>query len=99
MRRADADTKNIKSLRDLAKAVKGAANLSRASNIEFAARPDRLLPIQTAYAFEFSRENVRRMDSGLTYQAVKEKQVDLALVFATDGRNQAIDFSLLKDDK
>lgn len=99
MRRADSDTKNIKSLSDLAKAVKGGASLSLASNIEFAARPDGLIPMQVAYAFEFSRENVRRMDSGLTYQALKEKQVDIALVFATDGRNQAFDFFLLKDDK
>ena len=99
MRRADADAKKIKSLSDLAKAVKGGANLSLASNIEFAARPDGLIPMQAAYAFEFPRENVRRMDSGLTYQALKEKQVDLALVFATDGRNQAFDFFLLKDDK
>jgi osmoprotectant transport system substrate-binding protein len=99
MRRADSDTKNIKSLSDLAKVVKGGANLYLASNIEFAARPDGLLPMQAAYAFEFSRENVRRMDSGLTYQALKEKQVDIALVFATDGRNQAFDFFLLKDDK
>jgi osmoprotectant transport system substrate-binding protein len=97
MCRADSQAKSIKSLSDLAKAVKGRADLSLASNIEFAARPDRLMPIQTAYAFEFPRENVRRMDSGLTYQALKEKQADLALVFATDGRNQAVDFSLLKD--
>jgi osmoprotectant transport system substrate-binding protein len=99
MRRADSDTRNIKSLSDLAKAVKGGASLSLASNIEFAARPDGLIPMQAAYGFEFPRENVRRMDSGLTYQALKEKQVDIALVFATDGRNQAFDFFLLKDDK
>ena len=99
MRRADSDTRNIKSLSDLAKAVKGGASLSLASNIEFAARPDGLIPMQAAYGFEFPRENVRRMDSGLTYQALKEKQVDIALVFATDGRNQEFDFFLLKDDK
>lgn len=99
MRRADSDSKNIKSLSDLAKAVKGGANLSIASNAEFAARPDGLKPLQEAYGFEFSRENVRRMDSGLTYQALKEKQVDVSLVFATDGRVPAFDFIVLKDDK
>lgn len=99
MRRADSESKNIKSLSDLAKAVKGGANLSIASNAEFAARPDGLKPLQETYGFEFSRDNVRRMDSGLTYQALKEKQVDVSLVFATDGRVPAFDFVILKDDK
>jgi osmoprotectant transport system substrate-binding protein len=99
MRRADSESKNIKSLSDLAKAVKGGANLSIASNAEFAARPDGLKPLQEVYGFEFSRDNVRRMDSGLTYQALKEKQVDVSLVFATDGRVPAFDFVVLKDDK
>ena len=39
------------------------------------------------------------MDSGLTYTALKEGEVDLALVFATDGRIPAFDFVLLKDDR
>ena len=99
IRKADSEAKNIKTLSDLAKAVKGGAPLSFASNAEFAARPDGLKPLQEAYGFEFARDNVRRMDSGLTYQALKEKQVDLALVFATDGRIPAFDFVVLKDDK
>lgn len=99
MRRADSESKNIRTLSDLAKAVKGGANLSFASNAEFAARPDGLKPLQEAYGFEFVRDNVRRMDSGLTYQALKEKQVDTALAFATDGRIPAFDFVVLKDDK
>jgi osmoprotectant transport system substrate-binding protein len=37
--------------------------------------------------------------SGLTYQALKEKQVDIALAFATDGRIPAFDFVVLRDDK
>jgi osmoprotectant transport system substrate-binding protein len=99
MRRADSDAKNIKSLSDLSKAVKSGANLTLASNIEFAARPDGLKPMEAAYGFEFPRDNVRRMDSGLTYQALKEKQVDIALAFATDGRIPAFDFVVLRDDK
>jgi osmoprotectant transport system substrate-binding protein len=99
MRRADSDAKNIKTLSDLAKAVKGGANLTFASNAEFAARPDGLKPLQEAYGFEFSRDNVRRMDTGLTYLALKERQVDVSLVFATDGRVPAFDFVILRDDK
>ena len=39
------------------------------------------------------------MDTGLVYQALKDTQVDVGLVFATDGRIPAFDFVVLKDDK
>ena len=39
------------------------------------------------------------MESGLVYQALRDKQVDVGLVFATDGRIAAFGFKVLKDDK
>ena len=39
------------------------------------------------------------MDTGLVYQALKERQVDVGLVFATDGRIPAFNFVMLRDDK
>jgi osmoprotectant transport system substrate-binding protein len=90
---------NIVSISDLAKVIKGGTKLSFASNAEFYARPDGLKPLEKTYGFEFPRDEVKRMDSGLTYQALKSKQVDVALVFATDGRIPAFNFVLLKDDK
>jgi osmoprotectant transport system substrate-binding protein len=99
MRKDDAQAKGIKSLSDLAAKVKGGQNLKLASNAEFYARPDGLAPLQQTYGFEFGRENVVRMDTGLLYQALKDKQVDVALVFATDGRVPAFDFVVLADDK
>lgn len=38
------------------------------------------------------------MDSGLVYQALRDDQVDVGLVFATDGRIPAFDFVVLADD-
>jgi osmoprotectant transport system substrate-binding protein len=99
MRKDDANAKGIKSLSDLATKVKGGQNLKLASNAEFYARPDGLAPLQQTYGFEFGRENVVRMDTGLVYQALKDKQVDVGLVFATDGRVPAFDFVILNDDK
>jgi len=99
MRKDDAQAKGIKSLSDLAAKVKGGQNLKLGSNAEFYARPDGLAPLQQTYGFEFGRENVVRMDTGLLYQALKDKQVDVALVFATDGRVPAFDFVVLADDK
>ena len=100
MRRADAEAKNIVSITDMASWLKGdGKDAIFASNIEFAARPDGLRPLQKEYKFKFSRKNVKKMNSGLTYQALKVGEADLALVFATDGRIKAFDFIVLEDDK
>lgn len=99
MRRDDAAKRGIGTISDLAKAVKADAKLSFASNSEFFARPDGLKPMQETYGFEFARDNVKRMDTGLTYQALRDSQVDVSLVFATDGRIPAFNFVVLRDDK
>jgi osmoprotectant transport system substrate-binding protein len=99
MNQDDAKKQGIVTISDLAAKVKGGAKLTFGSNAEFYARPDGLKPLEQAYGFEFARENVKRMDTGLVYQALKEKQVDVGLVFATDGRIPAFNFVVLKDDK
>jgi len=99
MRSADVQEKSIETLSDLAAAINDGQTLTFASNAEFAARPDGLKPLQKTYGFEFGRANVKRMDTGLTYQALRDEQVDVSLVFATDGRIPAFDFVVLKDDK
>ncbi len=99
MRKSDAAAKGIRSLSDLAGKVKGGAKLKFGCNAEFYARPDGMTPMQSAYGFEFGRENVVRMDTGLVYAALKDSQVDVGLVFATDGRIPAFDFVVLADDK
>lgn len=98
MRRSDAAKMGIKTLSDLAVAIKKGDDLSLAVNAEWYARPDGLKPLQAEYGFKFPRNNVKRMDTGLTYVALKEGQVDVALVFATDGRIPAFDFVVLEDD-
>jgi osmoprotectant transport system substrate-binding protein len=99
MNKDDAQKRGLVTMSDLAKAINGGAKLTFASNAEFYARPDGLPGWQNAYGFEFDRDNVKRMDTGLTYSALKERQVDTAVVFATDGRIPAFNFVVLKDDK
>lgn len=95
----EAKKQGIATISDLAAKVKGGAKLTFASNAEFYARPDGLKPLEEKYGFEFPRDNIKRMDTGLVYQALKEHQVDVGLVFATDGRVPAFNFVILKDDK
>src|SRR3546814_19744263 len=92
MRKADADAQGIATLSDLAEKLNGGAALKLACNAEFYARPDGLTPLQETYGFEFGRENVVRMDTGLVYQALRDGQVEVVLVFATAGRIPAFDF-------
>lgn len=99
MRKEDADAAGLKTLSDLAAKVNGGAVEKLACNAEFYARPDGLAPMEKAYGFKFGRDNIVRMDSGLVYQSLRDKQVQVALVFATDGRIPAFDFVVLKDDK
>ena len=99
MNEDEAKKLGIVTMSDLAKAIKGGKELTFACNSEFYARPDGLRPLQKQYGFEFSQGDVKRMDTGLTYQALKDRQVDVALVFATDGRVPAFNFVILKDDK
>ncbi|ANG63846.1 glycine/betaine ABC transporter substrate-binding protein [Marinobacterium aestuarii] len=99
MRRSDAAQKGIATLSDLARAVNADQPLVLASNAEWYSRDDGFKQMQKAYGFKMDRDQVKRMDSGLTYIALQDEQVDLALVFATDGRIPAFDFILLQDDK
>jgi len=99
MRKKDAEAKGVKTLDDLAAKVTGGQSLKFGCNAEFYARPDGLAPLQKAYGFDFGRENVVRMDTGLVYQALRDSQVDVGLVFATDGRVPAFDFIILADTK
>ena len=95
----DAKKRGIVTMSDYAKAVKADPKLSFASNAEFYSRPDGLPGWQQTYGFEINRDNVKRMDTGLVYQALKDRQVDSGVVFATDGRIPAFNFVVIKDDK
>ena len=99
MNQAEAEEMGIQTISDLASKINEGEDLVFASNAEFYARADGLKPLQETYDFDFGRANVKRMDSGLTYQALKENEVDVALVFATDGRIPAFNFTVLEDDQ
>ncbi|SDM68303.1 osmoprotectant transport system substrate-binding protein [Franzmannia pantelleriensis] len=98
MREDDAEERGIVTISDLAAAINDGEALTLASNAEFYARDDGLRPLQEMYEFEFGRRNVSRMDTGLTYPALRDGEVDVSVVFATDGRIPAFDLRVLEDD-
>lgn len=99
VRSSDDKTDGLNSLSDLAASYNSDAGLVMAVNAEFPQRPDGLPGLEEAYGFDTTRADLKAMDSGLTYQALNEDQVDVALVFATDGRIAAFDFRVLEDDQ
>ncbi|MEO0636954.1 MAG: glycine betaine ABC transporter substrate-binding protein [Pseudomonadota bacterium] len=99
VKNGDADTEGVNSLSDLAKVFNDGDGADIAVNAEFPRRPDGLPGVEETYGFDVTRRNLKSMESGLTYQALNEGQVDVALVFATDGRIKAFDFRVLEDDK
>ncbi|WP_251942751.1 osmoprotectant ABC transporter substrate-binding protein [Staphylococcus sp. Marseille-Q5304] len=54
-------------------------------------------PFKKHYGFGFS--NLKPMQIGLVYDALKNKKLDVALGYTTDGRIAAYDLVVLKDDK
>ncbi|WP_280563965.1 glycine betaine ABC transporter substrate-binding protein [Chromohalobacter sp. 48-RD10] len=99
MREESVEKTGITSLSDLAEAVNDDQGVTFAMNAEFYAREDGWRPLQKTYDFRAGRSDVKRMDSGLVYQALRDEQVDVGLVFATDGRIPAFNFQVLKDNK
>ena len=95
----DALTGDMRSLSDLAAAFNTGDGVDVAVNAEFPRRPDGLPGLEEAYDFDIGRRNLKSMESGLTYQALNEGEVDVALVFATDGRIEAFGFRVLEDDR
>jgi osmoprotectant transport system substrate-binding protein len=81
-------------LRDEAK-----ANHLVALDTEFANRSDGLGGMVQLYDMNLTRKNIRQMDAGLVYTALRNGQVFAGLVYTTDGRLNAFKLKLLEDDK
>ena len=68
-------------------------------DLEFAGRSDGLKPLQQLYGLALDRPQIRQMDPGLVYNAVRDGFVEAGLVYTTDGRVKGFDLKILEDDK
>jgi len=69
-----------------------------ALDTEFANRSDGLDGMVKLYGMNLTRNNIRQMDAGLVYTALRNGQVFAGLVYTTDGRLNAFKLKLLEDD-
>ncbi len=70
-----------------------------AVGVEFFERPDGFKKLLESYDFQPDTGNIKKMSIGLTYKALRNEQVDVAMGFATDGRIDAFGFIALEDNK
>ncbi|AMG58677.1 glycine betaine ABC transporter substrate-binding protein [Pantoea vagans] len=68
-------------------------------DLEFAGRSDGLKPLQKTYNLALDRPQIRQMDPGLVYNAIRDGFVDAGLIYTTDGRVKGFNLKVLEDDK
>jgi osmoprotectant transport system substrate-binding protein len=93
---------NLETLSDLAEMINNnPGEIKFAIDFEFYERPDGFFGMAEHYGMNIPKDskNVSTMEIGLSYDAVDSGDVDVAMVFATDGKLKKYDMVVLKDDK
>ena len=99
LRKEFAEENNLKTISDLAKYINDGNDVRLGASIDFIEREDGIKGLQRVYDFQFDKDLMVSMTIGLTYQALDNGKVDVAMGFNTDGRIQALDFATVQDDK
>ena len=95
-----AQENNLKTLSDLAALVNKEPNKVRfAVDPEFYKRSDGFFAMAKAYGMNVPKNQVTTMQIGLTYQAISKGDVNVAMVFSTDGNLKKYHLQVLKDNK
>ena len=89
-----AEKYNLKTYSDLAKVSN---NLIFGAEYDFFEREDGYKELQKVYNMNFKKQI--DMDIGLKYQAMKDKKIDVMVIFTTDGQLAVSDVIVLEDDK
>ncbi len=89
-----AEKYNLKTYSDLAKVSN---NLIFGAEYDFFEREDGYKELQKIYNMDFKKQI--DMDIGLKYQAMKDKKIDVMVIFTTDGQLAISDVVVLEDDK
>ncbi len=95
-----AEKNNLKTLSDLAALVnKDPKKFSFAIDYEFFQRPDGFVAMAKDYGMNIPKSQIKTMQIGLTYNAIEKNDVNVAMVFSTDGNLKKYNMTVLKDDK
>jgi osmoprotectant transport system substrate-binding protein len=85
MKKDEAEKYKIQTISDLGEKInEDPEHIKIAVTKEFYERKDGLPGLQEKYRFKFPDDHIIEMDAGLTYMALKEGQVNVAIGFSTD---------------
>ncbi|TYC03067.1 MAG: glycine/betaine ABC transporter substrate-binding protein [Kosmotoga sp.] len=93
-----ANKTGIKTISDLAEYEKN-HDLKYGIDFEFFERPDGFHAMAETYGIDVKSNQVSTMEIGMTYEAINRDQIDVAMVFATDGKLMKYDLVILEDNK
>jgi osmoprotectant transport system substrate-binding protein len=95
-----AEENGLESLSDLAEMVNNnPQEVTFGIGFEFFERPDGFPALSEAYGMDVPQGQVRTMELGLTYDAIAQGDIDVAMVFATDGKLREYDLVVLDDNE
>lgn len=94
VRREIAEQYNLKTYSDLARVSE---QLVFGAEYDFFEREDGYDALCDTYGFHF--KETMDLDIGLKYQAIDQGQIDVMVIFTTDGQLSASDVTVLEDDK
>lgn len=100
-RRKDAERLGLKTISDLARAIRLQANTTQwraGFGYEFLERPDGFRGLSAAYGLQFSNQP-RVMDLNLLYRALASGEIDITAGDATSGLIDALGLVILEDDR
>ena len=66
---------------------------------EFYHRPDGFIKMSKTYGMNIDKDEIVTMDIGLSFESISRKQIDVAMVYSTDGKLRKYDLVILKDDR
>ncbi|WP_292598562.1 glycine betaine ABC transporter substrate-binding protein [Mesotoga sp. UBA6090] len=99
VRRDFAAEHGLATLEDLAELTHEDPDLLFGVVYEFLERDDGFWPMCETYGFAVEKRQVKTMEIGLTYEALDKNQIDVAMVFSTDGKLEKYNLLVLEDTK
>ena len=97
MRRGEASKLGLRSISDLAAAIRSGGEIRLAVDAEFYERPDGLKALLKRY--DVPEQGITKLDAGLIYTALTEGKIDVGMGYSTDGQIPAFDLTMLEDDR
>lgn len=94
-----AEKYKLRTLEDLSKLSKENSDFTYAIDFEFYKREDGFWPMAETYNLDVAKKQVKTMEIGLSYVALANNQVDVAMVFSTDGQLEKYNLVVLEDTK